>query len=94
MRKYLDPYYLFPALFLSIVLAMAGLLLLCAINHAFGTQTVLETFPGTKTVCSRQQYNYSTKTTVCVEHKSVPAVCKKTEYSGPIFDTYINTQCE
>ena len=94
MKYSFNPLDYIPHLILGCILSIIGLLGICAINHIFGDQTVLETFPGTKSVCAQQQYNYSLKITQCVRHVNVPAVCKKTERSGPIFDTYVTTDCE
>jgi hypothetical protein len=94
MKYSLNPLDYIPHLILGVIIGIAGLLGACAINHIFGEQTVLDTFPGTKSVCAQQQYNYSTKTTQCVRHATVPATCKKVEYRGPIFDTYISTNCD
>jgi hypothetical protein len=80
-------------LFGGLALSVLGLLFLCAVNDAMATKTVLETFPGTKSVCTHQEYNYSVKHTVCKTYATVPATCKKTETVGPIFDPYVNTDC-
>lgn len=89
-----DPFLIIPMVVGGIFLTAGVMVFLALVNDAVGTQTVLETFPGTKSVCARQQYNYSLKVTQCVEYKTVPAVCKKIERSGPIFDTFVNTKCE
>jgi len=91
MRNPLD---FIPHLILGCIIAGPLLLLVCAIDHAIGTDKVLNTWTGTKSVCSRQQYNYSLKVTQCKEYKSVPAACKKVEHTGPIFGTFINDRCE
>lgn len=87
-RYNIVPYTLFAG-FLVAMFAM----FLCAVNYAMATHTVLETWPGTKSVCARQQYNYNLKVTQCVEYRSVPATCTKTETAGPIFDAYKYTEC-
>ena len=91
MRNPLD---FIPHLIVAFFIAMPLLLFVCAIDQAFGDDVMLNTWAGTKSVCSRQQYNYSLKITQCVEYKSVPAVCKKVEHTGPIFGTFINDRCE
>jgi len=89
-----DPFLLIPAFVAGVFLSGAALVVLALINSVLGHQTVLETFPGTKSVCSRQQVNYSLKVTQCVEHITVAATCKKIEHTGPIFDAFVNTTCE
>ena len=74
--------------------AFAALLVALMVNDGFATKTVLETFPGTKSVCVATRYDYSVKHTVCTQHKSVAATCTKTEVAGPVFDTFITTRCE
>ena len=91
MRNPLD---YIPHFILGCFIALPVMLFVCAIDQGFGDDVLLDTFPGTKSVCARQQYNYSTKTTQCMEHKSVEATCKKVEHTGPIFGTFINTRCE
>ncbi len=81
-------------LFGGLALFFVGTLFLCAVNDAMATKTVLDTFPGTKSVCTRTEYNYSVKHTVCKTYATVPATCKKVETVGPIFDPYVNTNCE
>ena len=81
-------------LFGGLAASFFGLLLAVAINTAFGTQTVIETHPGTKSVCAQQQFNYSLKVTQCIRYQTVPAVCKKTEHAGPVFDTFVSETCE
>lgn len=81
-------------LLIAMAVGFVGLLVLCGINEAFGTQTVLQTFPGTKSVCTLSQYNYSLKHTECKTYATVPATCKKTEHKGPVWDTFVNTTCE
>ncbi len=80
-------------LFGGLALFVVGTLFLCAVNDAMATKTVLDTFPGTKSVCTRTEYNYSVKHTVCKTYASVPATCKKTETAGPIFDAFVHTEC-
>jgi hypothetical protein len=80
--------------FLALGITIVGTVFLALVNDAMSTKTVLQTWPGTKSVCARQQYNYSLKITQCVEHRSVPATCKKVETAGPIFDAFVNTNCE
>jgi hypothetical protein len=91
MRNPLD---FIPHLILACIIAMPAMLVVVGINHVFGTQTVLETHPGTKSVCAQLQYNNNLKVSQCVRYAVVPATCKTTQYTGPIFDTYNNTQCE
>lgn len=91
MRNPLD---YIPHLILGCIIAMPVLLFVCAIDQAFGNDVVLNTWPGQKSVCARQQFNYSLKVTQCVEYKSVPATCKKVEHTGPIFGTFTNDRCE
>ncbi len=81
-------------LFGSLALFVGGAIILAMFNKVLGTETVLETFPGTKSVCTRQEYNYSVKHTVCKTYASVPATCTKKELVGPIFDPIIHTECE
>ncbi len=80
-------------LFGGLALFVVGTLFLCAVNDAMATKTVLDTFPGTKSVCTRTEYNYSVKHTVCKTYATVPATCKKTETAGPIFDAFVHTEC-
>jgi hypothetical protein len=91
MRNPLD---FIPHFILACILAMPALLIVCAIDQGFGSNQVLNTWTGTKSVCSRQQYNYSLKITQCKEYTTVPAVCKKVEHTGPIFGTFTNDRCE
>ena len=78
----------------TLALLFVGTLFLLTVNEAFATKTVLDTYPGTKSVCSRTEYSYSVKHTVCKEYRSVPATCKKVETDGPVFDKFVNTTCE
>ena len=80
-------------LFGGLALLVMGTLFLCAVNDAMATKTVLETFPGTKSVCTHSQWNYSLKVTQCKTYATVPATCTKIETVGPIFDPYVNTNC-
>ena len=80
-------------LFGGLALFVVGLGLLCAVNDIMATKTVLATFPGTKSVCTHSEYNYSVKHTVCKTYASVPATCVKTETAGPIFDAFTHTEC-
>ena len=89
-----DPFLLLPAIVAAAMLSVGFVVVLAMFNSVLGHQTVLETYPGTKQVCSRQQYNYSLKITQCVEHITVAATCKKIEHTGPIFDAFVNTTCE
>ena len=91
MRNPLD---YIPHLILGCFIALPILLFVCAIDQAFGSDVVLQTWNGSKSVCSRTEYNYSVKHTVCKEYKSVPALCKKIEHTGPVFGTFINDRCE
>lgn len=74
--------------------SFAALMLSLLINDGFATKTVLETYPGTKSVCVATRYDYSVKHSVCTQHKNVPATCTKTEVVGPIFESFITTRCE
>jgi hypothetical protein len=96
MFKFLktDPFLIIPMVVGGIFLTACMMVFLALINEALGTQTVLSTFPGTKQVCARQQYNYSLKVTQCAEYRTVPATCKNIERSGPIFDTFTNVTCD
>lgn len=89
-----DPFLLIPMFVAGVFLSAAFVVVLALFNSVLGTHTVIETFPGTKSVCSRQQFNYSLKVTQCVEHVTVSAVCKKVETNGPIFDPFVSTTCE
>jgi hypothetical protein len=89
-----DPFLLIPAFLGALLLFVIVTVFVALTNKALGTDTVIETFPGTKSVCVRQQFNYSLKVTQCVEHKSVPAICQKKELIGPFFDPIIHTECE
>ena len=80
-------------LFGALALFVSGAVLLALFNQALGTDTVLETWPGTKSVCTRYEYNYSLKHTECKAHASVPATCQKKELVGPIFDPIVHTEC-
>jgi hypothetical protein len=91
MRNPLD---FIPHLIVGCIIAMPALLFVCAIDQGFGSDKVLNTWTGTKSVCAEQKYNYSLKQTQCVRHQSVPAVCKKVEHTGPIFGTFTNDRCE
>ena len=83
-----------PHLVGCIFMTMPLLLLAVAINTTFGTQTVLETYTGSKSVCAQQQFNYSLKVTQCIRYQTVPATCKKIERAGPVFDTFVSETCE
>jgi hypothetical protein len=91
-RYNIVPYTLFAG-FIAIGVITVIALFLCAVNDAMATKTVLETWPGTKSVCTRQEWNYSLKVTQCKAYANVPATCKKTETAGPIFDAYMYTEC-
>ena len=91
MRNPLD---YIPHLIVGTMIAIPVLLVTCAIDQGFGDDVVLDTYSGQKLVCTRTQYNYSTKTTQCVERVNVAAVCKKIEHTGPIFGTFITERCE
>jgi hypothetical protein len=88
-----DPVLLIPLTIGGIFLAGGIMVFAAVLNEALGHRVVLETFPGTKSVCVATQYNYSVKHTVCTKYQSVPATCKKVERHGPIFDTFVNTEC-
>jgi len=91
MRNPLD---FIPHLILCCIIAMPVLLFVCAIDQGFGSDKVLDTYSGQKSVCTRTQYNYSVKTTQCVERVLVAATCKKTEHTGPVFGVFTNERCE
>lgn len=91
MRNPLD---YIPHLIIGCFVALPVFLFVCAIDQAFGSDVTLDTFPGTKSVCSFYQYNYSLKTTQCMSYKSVEATCKKVEHTGPVFGTFVNTRCD
>lgn len=74
--------------------AFAALLIALIANDAFAEKTVLETFPGTKSVCVATRYDYSVKHTVCTAYNKVPATCTKTEVDGPVFSTFVSTNCK
>ncbi len=76
------------------MMAFAALLIALIANDAFAEKTVLETFPGTKSVCVGTRYDYSVKHTVCTAYNKVPATCTKTEVAGPVFDTFVTTNCK
>jgi hypothetical protein len=89
-----DPVLLIPLTIGGIFLAGGIMVFAAVLNEALGHRVVLETFPGTKSVCVATQYNYSVKHTVCTKYQSVPATCKKVERHGPIFDPFVSTTCE
>ncbi len=89
-----DPFLLIPLTVAGVFFAAGFMVFLALVNEAFGHRVVLDTFPGTKQVCARQQYNYSLKVTQCAEYRTVPAVCKKIERHGPVFEPFVNTTCE
>lgn len=91
MRNPLD---FIPHLIVGCLIAMPLFLFVCAIDQAFGSDVVLDTYSGQKSVCTRQQYNYSTKSTQCVERVLVAATCKKVEHNGPVFGIFTNERCE
>ena len=91
MRNPLD---FIPHLIVAAIIAMPVLLFVCAIDQGFGSDVVLDTYSGQKSVCTRYQYNNNTKSTQCVERVMVAATCKKIEHTGPIFGTFINERCE
>ncbi len=77
----------------GLMVFVAFVVLLALTNKVLGTETVLETYAGTKSVCTGYEYNYSLKHTVCKAHATVPATCKKTRLDGPIFDPIIYDEC-
>ena len=91
MRNPLD---YIPHLILGCIIGIAGLLGATAVDHIFGNDVVLDTYQGQKLVCAQQQYNYSTKTTQCVRHATVPATCKKIDHTGPVFGRFTHESCE
>ena len=94
MKRSWNPLDYIPHLLLACFIAIPLLLFVCAIDQGFGTDVVLDTYSGQKSVCTRTQYNYSVKTTQCVERVLVAATCKKIEHTGPIFGTFTNDRCE
>lgn len=94
MSRSLNPLDYIPHLIVGCFIAMPVLLVLCAIDQGFGSDQVLDTYSGQKSVCTRIQYNYSVKTTQCVERVLVAATCKKVEHTGPVFGTFTNERCE
>ena len=94
MKRSWNPLDYIPHLLLAYFIAIPLLLFVCAIDQGFGTDVVLDTYSGQKSVCTRTQYNYSVKTTQCVERVLVAATCKKIEHTGPIFGTFTNERCE
>ena len=91
MRNPLD---YIPHLIVGCLIAMPLFLFVCAIDQAFGTDVVLDTYSGQKSVCTRYQYNAASKSTQCMERLLVAATCKKIEHTGPVFGTFINERCE
>lgn len=91
MRNPLD---YIPHLIVGCFIAMPVFLVVCAIDQGFGSDKVLDTYSGQKSVCTRFQYNSASKSTQCVERLLVAATCKKIEHTGPIFGTFTNTKCE
>ena len=91
MRNPLD---YIPHFILACFIAMPLLLVVCAIDQVFGSDKVLDTYQGSKSVCTFYQYNAAVKQTQCMGHKSVPATCKKVEHTGPIFGTFTNDRWE
>jgi len=94
MSRSWNPLDYIPHLMLAAIIAMPLLLLVCAIDQGFGSDKVLDTYSGQKSVCTRYQYNNSTKSTQCVERVLVAATCKKVEHTGPIFGVFVNERCE
>jgi hypothetical protein len=94
MSRSYNPLDYIPHLIVACFIAMPLLLVVCAIDQGFGSDKVLDTWAGTKSVCAEQKYNYSLKHTQCVRYQSVPATCKKVEHTGPIFGTFTNDRCE
>ena len=90
----IDRYNIFPYTIFAGFVAVGIVVLVALVNDVLSTKTVLETFPGQKSVCTRQQWNYNLKVTQCVEHALVTATCKKIESVGPVFDPIISTQCD
>ena len=91
MRNPLD---YIPHLILACFISMPVLLVVCAIDQGFGSDKVLDTWAGSKSVCAQWQYNAASKTTQCLYYRSVPATCKKVEHTGPVFGTFTNDRCE
>lgn len=81
-------------LFVLIAAVFAGTLLLCVINDAFATKTVVNTYAGTKSVCAGTRYDYSVKHSICTGYKTVAATCKTTETAGPVFKPFTSTECK
>jgi hypothetical protein len=89
----IDRYNIVPYTIFAGFVAVGVVVLIALVNDVLATKTVLETWPGTKSVCTRQEWNYSLKVTQCKAYASVPATCKKTETAGPIFDPFVYTDC-
>ena len=80
---------------IGLAMAATGALLIALVaNDVMATKTVLETFPGTKSICVATRYDYSVKHTVCTAYNSVPATCTKTDVDGPIFSRFESTNCK
>lgn len=92
--KLRNPLDYIPYLILGCLIAMPLFLFVCAIDQGFGSDKVLDTYSGQKSVCTRTQYNYSVKTTQCVERVLVAATCKKIEHTGPVFGVFTSERCE
>lgn len=89
--SFTPPFFVY--LFGGIAVFVIGVVFLALTNKVLGTETVLETYTGTKSVCTGYKYNYSLKHTVCEGHASVPATCKKKRLDGPIFDPIYYEEC-
>ena len=89
----IDRYNIVPYTIFAGFIAVGMVVLIALVNDVLSTKTVLETWPGTKSVCTRQEWNYSLKVTQCKAYASVPATCNKIESVGPIFDPIVHTEC-
>ena len=86
-----------PKYFMALIGAVLAFIVLTVMlaltNKVLGTETVLETYAGTKSVCTRTEYNYSLKYTQCKAYATVSATCKKLRLDGPIFDPIFHEEC-
>jgi hypothetical protein len=89
----IDRYNFVPYTIFAGFIAVGMVVLIALVNDVLATKTVLETWPGTKSVCTRQEWNYSLKVTQCKAYANVPATCNKIESVGPIFGPIIHTEC-
>jgi hypothetical protein len=94
MSRSYNPLDYIPHLIVGCIIAMPLFLFVCAIDQGFGSDKVLDTYSGQKSVCTRYQFNSSLKVTQCVERVMVAATCKKIEHTGPVFGVFTNERCE